>query len=599
MIVSRLVSVLVGMSAFGGATSAQVESTGFETEDGWDAGYSICGPEFAATCSYPITNDCVPNDHAASQNCCESDPNEDTGWYMGDESQHCHEPHIDNVHPFSGLQHLRFQPDGQAGSPPGCVGNFSTAQCAITALTPRLGPQANDRTVISFEIAGSDGSGPDSALRASAHDDPSGSPAAWVVFGSRYLVVDNACDNFWAVAPVAEGGVYRKFSIELDPGANTVRYCYAGNTVLLTKFGPGQARTVQGVTFRVSNITGGIWDIDDFSVARGAAAPPVICREFPSECQTPCGPRPCAALKAVAVNGEPIAPTTDIHVRPGDLIEAEIRFSGWGGNIPQLRLYQARLLLGEAAKSGTNGTVLPLGWDAPFYPIVCATASYCPPAYPICMPFASGGDCVGPNLDPHLGAFITTTRPDFALFELPGFFLVEVSSINYLFAGIGEEDVGNEDSGVPRYAGTVILQVSNNACGTFTIRFNDDVFEFETFLADPHSPPVVMSLVSRPLVIHVCAEDSTLCDGVEFCDGACCDSWNGDCQNAVPQTDCACPNCVWTGGADCADIECKAEFVVIPTVSQWGLVVLTLLLLTGAKVMFGRRSTNPSSRPTI
>jgi len=30
-------------------------------------------------------------------------------------------------------------------------------------------------------------------------------------------------------------------------------------------------------------------------------------------------------------------------------------------------------------------------------------------------------------------------------------------------------------------------------------------------------------------------------------------------------------------------------FVVIPTVSEWGLVILTLLLLTGAKVFFGRR----------
>jgi hypothetical protein len=35
------------------------------------------------------------------------------------------------------------------------------------------------------------------------------------------------------------------------------------------------------------------------------------------------------------------------------------------------------------------------------------------------------------------------------------------------------------------------------------------------------------------------------------------------------------------------DIEREAEFVVIPTVSQWGLVVLTLLLLTGAKIRFG------------
>jgi len=586
MLVSWLESVLVGTSIFGGAASAQVESTCFEAVDGWVAGYGICGPEFAATCSYPITNACVPNDHAASQNCCEGDPNERTGWYMGDESQHCHEPHIDTVNPFSGLQHLRFQRDGQAGSPPGCAGNLSTAQCNITALTPRLGPQSNDRTVISFEIAGSDGSRSSIAFQAVAHDDPSGSTAATVVFGFGSLVVDGACDYFYAVAPVTGGGVFRKFSLELDPGANTARYCYAGNTVLLTKFGPGQARTVQGVTFRADN-DDGVWDIDDFSITRGSSAP-VACREFPSECQTPCGARPCAVLKGVAVNAQPIPPTTDVHVRPGDRIESEIRFSGWGGNIPQLRIYQARLLLGDAAKSGTSGSVLPLGWDAPLDVIYCTVASDCPPTYPVCGPLYA--TCASPNHDPDTGVFIATERPDFALFGLPGLFLVDVSSINFRFVGVGEESVGNEDSGMPRYAGTVVLQVSNDACGTFTIRVDDD--EFETFLGDPHHPPVATNLVSRPLVIHVCADDGTLCDGVDFCDGACCDQWNGECRDGVVQADCNCPSCAWSGGRACADVECKAEFVVIPTVSQWGLVVLTLLLLTGAKIGFARRSSN-------
>jgi hypothetical protein len=37
----------------------------------------------------------------------------------------------------------------------------------------------------------------------------------------------------------------------------------------------------------------------------------------------------------------------------------------------------------------------------------------------------------------------------------------------------------------------------------------------------------------------------------------------------------------------CAHIECRHN--AIPTVSEWGLVVMTLLLLTGAKIYFGRR----------
>ena len=35
--------------------------------------------------------------------------------------------------------------------------------------------------------------------------------------------------------------------------------------------------------------------------------------------------------------------------------------------------------------------------------------------------------------------------------------------------------------------------------------------------------------------------------------------------------------------------ETLVAFDPIPTVSEWGLVVLTLLLLTGAKIYFGRR----------
>lgn len=35
--------------------------------------------------------------------------------------------------------------------------------------------------------------------------------------------------------------------------------------------------------------------------------------------------------------------------------------------------------------------------------------------------------------------------------------------------------------------------------------------------------------------------------------------------------------------------ECDDEFPTIPTVSEWGLVIMTLLLLTGAKIYFGRR----------
>jgi len=70
--------------------------------------------------------------------------------------------------------------------------------------------------------------------------------------------------------------------------------------------------------------------------------------------------------------------------------------------------------------------------------------------------------------------------------------------------------------------------------------------------------------------------------------GACCDGdVFGTCQNDVPASQCGCKKCSFYKDTPCIEIECTHN--VIPTVSQWGLAVLTLLLLTGAKIYFGRR----------
>jgi hypothetical protein len=88
---------------------------------------------------------------------------------------------------------------------------------------------------------------------------------------------------------------------------------------------------------------------------------------------------------------------------------------------------------------------------------------------------------------------------------------------------------------------------------------------------------------------HLTWTKDTPCADVE-CDarpGACCDHDTfGGCA-ITTHNECNCEKCKWTKLATCADVECPHN--PIPTVSQWGLVVLTLLLLTGAKVYFGRR----------
>jgi hypothetical protein len=76
--------------------------------------------------------------------------------------------------------------------------------------------------------------------------------------------------------------------------------------------------------------------------------------------------------------------------------------------------------------------------------------------------------------------------------------------------------------------------------------------------------------------------------------GACCNSaagplaTEGTCE-VTTINGCTGEKQNWFKGAGCGDIDCPANFVAIPTVSEWGLVVLTLLLLIGAKVYFGRR----------
>jgi len=67
--------------------------------------------------------------------------------------------------------------------------------------------------------------------------------------------------------------------------------------------------------------------------------------------------------------------------------------------------------------------------------------------------------------------------------------------------------------------------------------------------------------------------------------GACCVS--GTCVDGVPESSCL-PG-EWTKDTLCADLDPPCSGGVIPTVSEWGLVVLALLLLVGAKVHFSRR----------
>jgi hypothetical protein len=94
----------------------------------------------------------------------------------------------------------------------------------------------------------------------------------------------------------------------------------------------------------------------------------------------------------------------------------------------------------------------------------------------------------------------------------------------------------------------------------------------------------------------MCGQDENHNDIDDACElkGACCDHdpFEG-CTDDVPEADCGCDGCNWFENTRCEDIECLKN--AIPTASQWGLSILTLLLLIGTKIIFGRSSQSVSA----
>ena len=64
----------------------------------------------------------------------------------------------------------------------------------------------------------------------------------------------------------------------------------------------------------------------------------------------------------------------------------------------------------------------------------------------------------------------------------------------------------------------------------------------------------------------------------------------GLCENGLLLSECQDDACTWHKGELCSDIDCPANHAAIPTVTDWGLLVMTILLLIAAKVRFGRRA---------
>lgn len=206
------------------------------------------------------------------------------------------------------------------------------------------------------------------------------------------------------------------------------------------------------------------------------------------------------------------------------------------------------------------------------------------------------------------------------------------------------EIVDDGDPSTPPYpVGTECTCADSSCCGTVTV----DVFPGPEYgllclgSCQPGCPEMggkcVLVLngtvIGQVGVQGLAIGDTVCCKCVQT--GACCDTLNGVCSESILETDCVGDHRIWTKDATCADVACdptpgaccnqdvlgtctvttamecdcekcvwhkeqtcediECTHAVIPTVSHWGLVVLTLLLLIGAKVYFARRETTTAS----
>ncbi len=203
------------------------------------------------------------------------------------------------------------------------------------------------------------------------------------------------------------------------------------------------------------------------------------------------------SLKAVAINGVPIAPTSSPTVTPGDEVETEVYLAGWGDELPGgIGTYEFKLDMLSGYNSGQNGTVLPCGWDAPpaaFTP--CESPDDCSPEYPVC----GDSGCQGLDHDPTQCAFVNVQHPDFLFAGLQVIADVSTRAINYDYFGTLFESAIVTDDGTPTYCGTLRLSVASHACGIFSFGFVPE----STFVAGTQVPPKAFPGLGQPLVLTV------------------------------------------------------------------------------------------------
>jgi hypothetical protein len=194
---------------------------------------------------------------------------------------------------------------------------------------------------------------------------------------------------------------------------------------------------------------------------------PSFCLSFVSLVVAPAAQAGVYSLKAVRVNERSITPTDTVAVCPGDTIMAEVYLSEWSPAGQGLETWQAQLEP-DSIVSGSAGVLLPLGWDAALDAPECTTDGDCAEGL-----HCETRICVGPDHDPDIGAYIDPLRPNYVYASVSDIYAVDNSSLvrGYRYGGTVMSGTLPIYAPPPKYGGTLILVVSDDAQGTFEISF--------------------------------------------------------------------------------------------------------------------------------
>lgn len=333
------------------------------------------------------------------------------------------------------------------------------------------------------------------------------------------------------------------------------------------------------------------------------------------------------SLMVTEVNGVPCpsCPTANLpetEVRPGDAITIEAFLSGWNpdahGN-PMVGAFQWTIN-SSGYQSGDGGFLAAAGPS-------CGVHADCHGGFSASECSCAESQCLGGQCDAHSIAFLDFTRSDYLFAQYEHLPVVRVLEPFAWGGAILVPDGGVPDPGSRAYVGTLILKASLDARGRFVVSMltGDDwtfVLDQDAFLLRSTLFPVVINfcdVLTSPNdcngndIPDECERDGDGDGVIDACDPCPIDNPDDTDDDGVCNSSDGCPNdpnkaspgacgcgvsetgdADGDGVADCND-ECPGvddalfapECVdAIPVVSQWGVIILSLLLLTAAKVLY-------------